>query len=230
MSLEKGLPWKYKDLNFKGYSMAGLSTSIVFDGPKICFDIAQGLPYNIPSKLFCLTHLHADHGSGLAYVLSQRSLFRLPEAKIMLPKYGIEPIEKILAEWQKIDPTETKFRVHFSPATTLNNAKYKYSNKPGGLLHFLEHATTTSSSSSSSPALDEETVVCLLEIPLAGFRSEGPIQRIQHCKRPPSTRPVTSACPATSVHSRWASWPISSSCPATRWRTFATRTRSPTSC
>ena len=74
-------------------------------------------------------------------------------------------------EWGRIDPTGSKFRVHFAPATTLhagdsnsNNSdtrtkkksqnNYKYSNKPGGILHWLQH---------HQPSLDDNTVVCLLD-------------------------------------------------------------------
>ena len=49
-------------------------------------------------------------------------------------------VEKIEAEWKRIDATGT-FRVHAAPSTALENGRYKYSNKPGGLLHFLTHAS-----------------------------------------------------------------------------------------
>lgn len=64
----------------------------------------------------------------------------------------------IREEWQRIDPTGTKFRVHFAPSTALHNQKYKYSNKPGGILHWLQHQ--------QPPLLDtndDGTVVCLLD-------------------------------------------------------------------
>lgn len=103
MSLEHGFPWSYGSWDFKGYSVAGQTTSLVFNEAKICFDIGQGLPFHIASKLFCLTHLHGDHGSGIAYLLSQRGLFSLPQANIMLPAYAIATIERILAEWRSLE-------------------------------------------------------------------------------------------------------------------------------
>ena len=110
MSLTKGFDWSYDQYNFKGYSIAGQATSLVFQNSKICFDIAQGLPFNISSKLFCLTHLHSDHASGISYLLSQRSLFNLPEATIMLPKVHLDSVDRILKEWMKIE--EFKYSYH----------------------------------------------------------------------------------------------------------------------
>jgi hypothetical protein len=46
--------------------------------------------------------------------------------------------EVIAEEWRRIDRTGT-FRVHFTPPMELPG-RYKYSNKPGGLLHWLHHA------------------------------------------------------------------------------------------
>ncbi len=103
MSLEKGFPWVFDQYQFKGYSIAGQTTSIFFNNAKICFDIAQGLPFQLNAHLYCLTHMHSDHGSGLNYLLSQRSLFQLPEAKILLPNENVESVKLILNEWKKIE-------------------------------------------------------------------------------------------------------------------------------
>jgi hypothetical protein len=66
---------------------------------------------------------------------------------------------QIQSEWTKIDKTTTaaghnRFRVHFSPSYSLQKGKYKYSNKPGGIRHFLANA---------QPPLQEDTIVCLLD-------------------------------------------------------------------
>ena len=47
-----------------------------------------------------------------------------------------EEQESIQQEWQKLN--DSRFRVHFTPSFSLHQ-KYKYSNKPGGLLHFLQN-------------------------------------------------------------------------------------------
>ena len=103
MSLEKGFDWSYDDLNFKGYSIAGQTTSLVFQNAKICFDIGPGLPFHMGAQLYCLTHLHADHGAGINFLLSQRSLFSLPQARIMLPSEHVDAVESILKKWMEIE-------------------------------------------------------------------------------------------------------------------------------
>ncbi|KAL7519711.1 hypothetical protein ACHAWX_004470 [Stephanocyclus meneghinianus] len=45
--------------------------------------------------------------------------------------------DEITEEWRKIDPTRTRFRVHFTPSFALVGSNYKYSNKPGGLHHWI---------------------------------------------------------------------------------------------
>ena len=45
----------------------------------------------------------------------------------------------IAHEWARIDPAG-RFRVHFTPPMELKGGSYKYSNKPGGLRHWLAHA------------------------------------------------------------------------------------------
>ncbi len=126
MSLLKGLPWNYQDLDFKGYSIAGQTTSLMFNNPKICFDIGQGLPFHMNAKLYCLTHLHADHGAGLNYVLSQRSLFRLPQVNIMLPKSVIDSADRILKEWMKIEGFEYSYNLIGVDAGTTFDFSEKY--------------------------------------------------------------------------------------------------------
>ena len=46
---------------------------------------------------------------------------------------------RIAAEWSQIDGGKNQFRVHFTPNMQLEGS-YKYSNKPGGLKHWLQNA------------------------------------------------------------------------------------------
>ncbi|MBY0316846.1 MAG: hypothetical protein K2Q26_15100 [Bdellovibrionales bacterium] len=104
-----GFPWQYKDHNFYGYSIAGVSTSLVYENQKIAFDIAQGIQFNIPCNHYFITHGHADHASGLNYVLSQRSLWGLKPAKVYLPTHYYENFLKLIELWQEIED----FKYHF---------------------------------------------------------------------------------------------------------------------
>ncbi len=114
MSLTRGLSCQYGRQEFAGYSIAGQTTSVFHKNSKVCFDIGQGLPFHLSAKAFCLTHLHADHGSGLHYVLSQRSLFRLPKVPILLPGKHLKSAEIIIKEWEKIE--ELQYAYELIPA------------------------------------------------------------------------------------------------------------------
>ena len=50
-----------------------------------------------------------------------------------------EDRRRIAAEWSQIDGGKNQFRVHFTPDMQLGGS-YKYSNKPGGLKHWLQNA------------------------------------------------------------------------------------------
>ena len=61
----------------------------------------------------------------------------------------------ISKEWRSIDPSDT-FRVHFTPPMELHSdghGSYKYSNKPGGIRHWLANAVPTI----------QEKYVCLVD-------------------------------------------------------------------
>lgn len=70
-----------------------------------------------------------------------------------------EERRQIEDEWKKISPDQ--FRVHFTPSFSYKSKSsssqknnYKYSNKPGGLLHFLQH---------NNDILHSDDVLCLLD-------------------------------------------------------------------
>ncbi len=111
MSLTKGFPWKWESLSFNGYSVAGQTTSLFFNNAKIAFDLGQGLPFTFNAKLYCLTHLHADHGAGINYVLSQRSLYRLPEVPILLPASTVDKVQRIIQLWEQLEGFNFKYQL-----------------------------------------------------------------------------------------------------------------------
>lgn len=75
-------------------------------------DIGQGLPFNIPRHHYFLTHCHSDHAGGLAYVLSQRSLWSLPPANVyMLPEY-VKPLTDIVNIWHKLEDFTYPVNMH----------------------------------------------------------------------------------------------------------------------
>jgi ribonuclease Z len=102
-NLSTGFKWSYGDHNFIGFSIAGITTSLVYENASIAMDVGQGLPFNIPRNHYFLTHCHSDHAGGLAYVLSQRSLWSLPPAHVYtLPQYT-QPLTQIVEAWNKLE-------------------------------------------------------------------------------------------------------------------------------
>lgn len=110
-SLAQGFKWSLGDHSFTGYSVAGITTSLVYENESAVFDIGQGLPFNIPKKNYFLTHAHSDHAGGLAYVLSQRSLWSLEAAKVYTHPDFIKPLNIILEQWQQIEDYKFKFEL-----------------------------------------------------------------------------------------------------------------------
>ena len=91
----------------------------------------------------------------------------------------------IQEEWARIDPTGQRFRVHFAPSTALHGGNYKYSNKPGGILHWLQHHQDVE-------PLDDSTVVCLLDPDMILLK------------------PITTELPSSSNNQQWKVQPRNS--------------------
>lgn len=120
-NLSTGFRWSYGDNHFIGYSVAGITTSIVYENASVAMDIGQGLPFNIPRNHYFLSHCHSDHAGGLAYVLSQRSLWSLPPAHIyVLPQYQ-KPLTRIVEQWQELEDFQYPYFIHAMDTTTTVN-------------------------------------------------------------------------------------------------------------
>jgi ribonuclease Z len=89
--------------------MAGISTSIAFPDADACFDVAQGLPYQIPISNLLITHGHMDHASGLPYLIGQKSMTSQTPPNIYMPPILIEPMQIIMKQWEKIEDHQYKY-------------------------------------------------------------------------------------------------------------------------
>src|SRR6476646_5878814 len=113
MSLAQGYTWSHGNIKLVGYSIAGVSTSIAFPDADVCFDVAQGLPFQMPITNLLITHGHMDHAHGLCYVIAQKSMTRMAVPQIYMPPSLVQPMKSILRQWEKIE--DHTYEANFIP-------------------------------------------------------------------------------------------------------------------
>lgn len=113
--LATGYVWKHDTVKLVGYSLAGITTSIAFPDADVCFDVGQGLPFQIPFPNILITHGHMDHASGLPYLIAMKSMTSQPVPQIHMPKSLKDPMTKIMRIWSDMDGHE--YRYNFIPVT-----------------------------------------------------------------------------------------------------------------
>src|SRR5690606_23012108 len=93
------------------YSLAGITTSLFCKNASVCFDVGQGLPFQLGAKRILITHGHMDHASGLPYLIAQKNMTGQKETEIFVPEDLLAPMEEILKIWQRIDRHEYSYRL-----------------------------------------------------------------------------------------------------------------------
>lgn len=109
MSLEKGFVLNVAGLKLQGYSVAGITTSIAFPDGDLCFDVAQGLPFQIPYPNILISHGHMDHASGLPYLIAMKSMTSQAVPQVYMPDSLVKPMSDIMKIWAQIDQHEYRF-------------------------------------------------------------------------------------------------------------------------
>lgn len=110
MSLANGYPWVHKDLRLTGYSVAGITTSFVYPNAEVCFDVGQGLPFQVPVPNVLITHGHMDHASGLPYLISQKAMTGQTPPLVYMPEVLVRPMREIMRIWSEIDEHTYQFQ------------------------------------------------------------------------------------------------------------------------
>jgi len=105
---------------------------------------------------------YQHYQSIVSYYSIRRSGHNGPTTRIVS---GCTPTQQqeITKEFEKIDPTKQKLRLHFSQSFALKGKHYKYSNKPGGLYYWMNHTTI------------EESIIALIDPDMMLLRPITPI-------------------------------------------------------
>lgn len=111
MSLAEGFPYSHRDWVFTGFSLAGISTSVFCKTASLCFDVGQGLPFQLPARHVAITHAHLDHASGIPWLISQKNMNSQENTSFYVPEHLYGPIQEILRIWQSVDEHEYKYRM-----------------------------------------------------------------------------------------------------------------------
>ncbi len=87
-------------------SYAGIGTCLSLPDMGWVFDLAQGLSFSFGAKAFFISHAHQDHMGGIAYIISQRALNKLPPAIFYLPRAIIGRVHELLQIWSELEGHE----------------------------------------------------------------------------------------------------------------------------
>ena len=110
MSLDKGFVFTHGNLKLVGYTVAGTTTSVAFPEADLVFDVAQGLPFQIPYPNVLITHGHMDHASGLPYLIAMKSMQSQAIPQVYMPESLVRPMSDIMKIWAHIDQHEYRFQ------------------------------------------------------------------------------------------------------------------------
>ena len=94
---------KFNDFSLIGYSAAGEETVVIVPELDAVFDIGKCPKEALNVNHVFLTHGHMDHAAGLPYYFAQHYFQSKKIGTALVPKELVEPLEEILALWQKVD-------------------------------------------------------------------------------------------------------------------------------
>ncbi len=93
----------HKELTIEGYSRAAVQTYWRLPELKIGFDLG-GQPWSfMGTSTWFLSHAHLDHVAALPVYVARRRMMKMDPPVIYMPAATIEPIEKILKLFTRLD-------------------------------------------------------------------------------------------------------------------------------
>jgi ribonuclease Z len=102
----KNMPVKtlvHKDLSIEGYSRAAVQTYWRIPELKIGFDLGAQPWSFMGTGTWFVSHTHLDHIACLPVYVARRRMMKMEPPNIYLPEHAIEPMEKILKLFTRLD-------------------------------------------------------------------------------------------------------------------------------
>ena len=94
---------KHRDLTIEGYSRAAVQTYWRFPELKLGFDLGAQPWSFMGTENWFVTHGHLDHIIALPVYVARRRMMKMTPPVIYMPEYSIEPAERILKLFTKLD-------------------------------------------------------------------------------------------------------------------------------
>ncbi len=93
----------HNGLTIEGYSRAAVQSYWRIPELKIGFDMG-GSPWSfMGTQTFFLSHAHLDHMAALPAYVARRRMMKMDPPTIYLPAEVVEPVERMLRSWQRLD-------------------------------------------------------------------------------------------------------------------------------
>lgn len=99
-------------LTLRGITRGGVETCLMVPELGVMFDVGMVPPGAMKYDTILVSHGHADHLGGIAYLVSQRQLMRVRPPTVHVPEEIVAPLRTILQAWAQIEDFDLQWDVH----------------------------------------------------------------------------------------------------------------------